>query len=120
MTNHAKGEFDVALVPLTDEEVIPGFGRMTINKEFHGDLEGSSKGQMLSAKTSEPTSAGYVAVERVEGTLDSRTGSFFLQHKGLLDKGASIHEILIVPDSGTDELTGITGALSVEIKDGKH
>lgn len=117
---HAKGEFEVKLVPITDDRTIPLTGRMTIDKEFHGDLEGSSEGQMLSAGTAVSNSAGYVAIERVEGSLNNKKGSFFLQHNAIMDKGKGTLNIIIIPDSGTDELKGITGKLSIEIVNKRH
>jgi len=86
-TRHAKGEFEVNPTSLADERTINGFSRLTIDKVFHGDLEAKSQGQMLSARTETPNSAGYVAVELVEGTLNGRKGSFFLQHNGIMDRG---------------------------------
>lgn len=120
MILYAKGEFEVKLVPQTEERDIPNLGRLTIDKVFHGDIEGSSRGQMLSAKTAVPASAGYVAIERVEATINGRQGSFVLQHNATMNKGEPSLNIIIVPDSGTDELTGITGQLTIIIKDKKH
>jgi hypothetical protein len=120
MNKHAEGEFNVKLVPQKDERVIPLFGRMTIDKEFHGDLSGSSQGQMLSAGTAIANSAGYVAIEKVTGTLQGKSGSFVLQHHATMNKGEASLSIIVVPDSGTEELTGITGKLDIIRKDGKH
>ena len=108
MSNHAKGEFSVKLVPQTDERSIPMFGRMSIDKEFHGDLSGTSQGQMLSAGTAVPNSAGYVAIEKVTGSLAGKKGSFILQHNATMNKGAPLLNIIVVPDSGTDDLAGLT------------
>ena len=91
-----------------------------IAKSFHGDLEGTSRGEMLAAMTETKGSAGYVAVERVEGTLGGRKGSFLLQHSGLMDRGAPSLVITVVPDSGTGELAGIEGTMTIEITEGKH
>jgi len=115
----ATGEFDVKLVPQTDMEV-PNLGRLTINKTFRGDLVATTQGQMLSAGTSVANSAGYVAIERVEGELKGKKGSFILQHSGTMDKGKPSLLVTVVPDSGTDELTGISGTLNIIITDGNH
>ena len=93
---------------------------MLINKQFHGDLQASSKGQMLSAMSPIKGSAGYVAIEEVTGTLDGRSGSFILQHSGLMNRGTPQLTILVVPDSGTGELTGLKGSMSIQIEGGKH
>ncbi|MDR3680052.1 MAG: DUF3224 domain-containing protein [Flavipsychrobacter sp.] len=119
MQRTATGIFEVAIVPQTDRE-IPMFGRMTIDKQFHGALEGTSQGQMLSAGTAVKGSAGYVAMERVEGTLDGKKGSFALQHTATMNRGEPSLTIIIVPDSGTDELEGISGTLNIRREDGKH
>ena len=93
---------------------------MTIDKQFHGDLEGTSKGQMLSAMGSIKGSAGYVAMERVTGTLKGRSGSFVLQHSGTMTRGEPRLVVSVVPDSGTAELVGLAGTLTIKIADGKH
>lgn len=112
---HAKGEFGVKIVPLPLAGPVEdaGLGRMSIEKEFQGDLVGSGKGQMLTA-----ASAAYVAIERVEATLAGRHGTFVLQHRGV----AEGYELLVtvVPDSGTGELAGLRGELTIEVRDGKH
>jgi hypothetical protein len=115
----AKGNFDVKLVPQTDRE-IAGLARMTIDKEFFGELEASSQGQMLSARTNTDNSAGYVAIERVEGILQGRKGSFILQHTGTMNRGKYELTVHVVPDSGTGELTGISGVFYINIVDKKH
>lgn len=122
VTHRAAGTFDVTLTPQTpaDGAEAPPWGRMAIAKTFHGDLEGTSRGEMLAAMTEVKGSAGYVAVEKVEGTLGGRTGSFFLQHSGLMDRGAPTLVITVVPDSGTGELAGLEGAMTIEITEGKH
>jgi hypothetical protein len=89
-------------------------------KKFSGDLAGFARGQMLSVNTSVPGSAGYVAIDHVTGELDGRQGSFVLQHSGALNRGAQTLSIMVVPDSGTDELTGLSGTLSINIIDGRH
>jgi hypothetical protein len=93
---------------------------MTIDKQIHGDLEGTSKGQMLTAMTAIKGSAGYVAVERVTGTLKGRSGSFTLQHSATMDRNTPHLLITVVPDSGTGELEGITGTFNIKITEGKH
>jgi hypothetical protein len=93
---------------------------MSIDKQFHGDIEGTSKGQMLTAMTEVKGSAGYVAIERVSGTLHGRRGSFALQHTGIMNRGAPQLSITVVPDSGTGQLAGITGKFDIKIADGKH
>ncbi len=118
---HARGTFEVKLTPQADESAAgAGLARMTLDKRFHGDLEAASQGQMLSAGTAVQGSAGYVALERVSGALHGRTGTFVLQHHGLMDRGAPRLTITVVPDSGTGELAGLTGTMGIEIADGKH
>jgi hypothetical protein len=122
MARRATGPFEVKLSPQsaynTDEAAL--LGRMAIDKQFHGDLEGTSKGEMLTAGTAMKGSAGYVAIERVNGTLDGKTGSFALQHNGTMNRGAPSLVINVVPDSGLGELEGLTGTMSIEIVNGKH
>jgi hypothetical protein len=93
---------------------------MSIDKQFHGELEGTSQGEMLTAMSSVKGSAGYVAIERVTGTLNGRKGSFVLQHTGIMNRGEPQLTITVVPDSGTDQLTGLAGKISIDISDGKH
>lgn len=121
-TAHATGTFDVKLAPQPADGTAqdPTLGRMSIDKQFHGDLEGSSKGQMLTAGTSVKGSAGYVAIERVSGTLHGRSGSFILLHSGTMSRGTPQLKITVVPDSGTDQLAGLTGRLTIKIENGKH
>ena len=122
MTTHAKGPFEVDLKPQGPENKSEGvtLGRMSIDKQFHGDLEATSKGEMLSAVTSVAGSAGYVAIERVSGTLHGRSGSFVLQHRGTMTRGAQQLTVTVVPDSGTGQLVGLTGKMAIIITDGKH
>ena len=94
--------------------------RMTIDKQFHGDLEATSKGQMLSAMTDVKGSAGYVAMERVTGTLHGRSGSFVLQHSATMTRGVPQLSITVVPDSGTGQLVVLSGKMDIIITDGKH
>lgn len=118
----ATGSFEVSLHPLSNAEVSRDalLGRMLLTKKFDGDLTASARGQMLSAGTTTRGSAGYVAIDHVTGTLDGRKGSFLLQHSGRMNRGVPSLSIMVVPDSGTDELTGITGTLSINIIDGRH
>ena len=118
--NHASGEFEVKLVPQEDTVGDPTVGRMSLDKEFHGDLEATSKGQMLAVMTETQGSAGYVAMERVRGTLHGRSGSFALQHNGTMTRGVPRLAVSVVPDSGTEQLTGIDGTLTINIVEGKH
>jgi hypothetical protein len=119
----AAGTFEVKLIPQkpdNESAVSANFGRMSIDKTFHGDLEGTSKGEMLAAMTAVEGSAGYVAMERVTGTIGGRIGVFALQHSATGNRGVRQLSITVVPDSATDELTGLTGSLKIEIVDGKH
>jgi hypothetical protein len=118
--SHASGTFEVKLVPQTDDKGDASLGRMTIDKQFHGDLEGTSKGQMLTGMTEVKGSAGYVAIEKVNGTLKGRTGTFILQHTGSMNRGVPQLTITVVPDSGTGQLTGLAGNFGIKITDGKH
>jgi len=93
---------------------------MSIDKQFHGDLEATSQGEMLSAGTDMKGSAGYVAIERVTGTLDGRSGGFVLQHNATMTRGAPYLNIIVVPDSGTGELAGLDGTMNIVIDKGKH
>jgi hypothetical protein len=122
MTNHARGTFEVKLKPLVSDEPVEEatLGRMSIDKQFHGALEATSRGQMLTAGTSVKGSAGYVAIERVSGRLDGRSGTFVLQHSGTLTRGLPELTISVVPDSGTDQLVGLLGKMAIKNDDGKH
>ncbi len=122
MAGRAQGTFDVKLTPQAADEKSesPALGRMSIDKQFLGDLEGSSKGEMLTAGTGVKGSAGYVAMERITGTLNGRSGSFALQHSGTMTRGAPMLTITVVPDSGTGQLTGLSGKMTIQIADGKH
>jgi hypothetical protein len=122
MPTNATGTFVVKLtpqptVPETEDATI---GRMLLDKQFFGALEAASKGQMLSTMGQIKGSAGYVAMERVNGTLNGRAGSFALQHTGTMDRGTPQLSVTVVPDSGTGELTGIEGRMTIEIEAGKH
>jgi hypothetical protein len=120
MTTHASGTFDVKLTPQTEDSADATLGRIWLDKQFQGDLEGSSKGQMLTASTAVQGSGVYVAIEKVSGTLQGRKGSFILQHSGTMTRGEPHLAITVVPDSGTGELEGITGKMAIQITDGKH
>ncbi len=121
-TRQAAGPFDVQLAPqapAAGESAVPG--RMLLDKQFHGDLEATSKGQMLAATTSVQGSAGYVAMEQVTGSLHGRTGTFVLQHSGTMTRGTPSLTITVVPDSGTGQLEGLAGTMRIDIAPGgKH
>ena len=118
MTNRASGTFEVKMSP---QEADMSVGRMTIDKVFQGDLVGTSKGQMLMASSeSVKNSAGYVAIEKVTGTLNGRRGSFYLQHNGVMTRGVGELMITVIPDSGTDQLVGLRGKMNIIIAEGKH
>jgi hypothetical protein len=113
----AAGTFQVTVTPRDDEETPEGMalGHSILTKELHGDLEGSAEGAMLTALTPEEGSAGYVAIELVRGTLNGRSGTFLLQHHGLMDRGAQDLSITVIPGSGTGELEGIRGTMSLDL-----
>lgn len=118
--SRATGPFDVKLTPQEDKgEAV--LGRMTIDKQFHGELEATSRGQMLSVMTPVKGSAGYVAIEIVSGSLAGKNGTFALQHSATMNRGTPSLSIIVVPDSGTGQLTGLTGTMKINIApDGKH
>ena len=120
--NNAHGTFDVKLAPQTPSDPSEGaVGRMTIDKQFHGDLIASSKGEMLAIMSSSvKESAGYVAMEKVSGALQGRKGTFALQHSGTMNRGVQSLTLTVGPDTGTGDLTGISGAMKIVITDGKH
>ncbi len=120
--NRASGTFEVKMTPQAAEENVgdPTVGRLGLDKRFHGDLAATSRGQMLAAGTDTPGSAGYVAMERVTGTLQGKTGTFALQHTGTMDRGTPQLSVTVVPDSGTGELVGLAGKMAISIADGKH
>ena len=120
VNGHATGSFDVTLTPQPPDGD-PSISRMSLSKQLHGDLTGSSTGVMLSAGAPAKGSGGYVAMEKVNATLAGRIGSFVLQHSGTMDHGKLELNIKLVPDSGTGELTGITGTMTIRIEEGgKH
>jgi hypothetical protein len=120
MATHATGTFEVKLTPLETNEKDSTLGRMSIDKQFHGDLEGTSKGEMLTGMTSVKGSAGYVAIEKVSGSLLGKRGTFILQHTGTMTRGAPQLSVTVVPDSGTGELVGLAGKMTIKIDEGKH
>jgi len=117
----AEGLFDVRRTPEPVHAGAEGLlGRHALDKQYHGALDAIGIGEMLSAGTATPGSAGYVAIEKVTGTLDGRTGSFYLQHSGTLTRGQGSLTIHVIPDSASDDLTGLTGTMQIVIADGKH
>jgi Protein of unknown function (DUF3224) len=119
MTTHATGAFTIKMTPQTWNESDQTLGRFLLDKQYSGDLEATSDGQMLSAGTAEKGSAGYVAIEKVTGKLQGRSGTFVLQHTGLMNRGNPELTIIVVPDSGTGELTGLGGTMTIGNVDGK-
>lgn len=117
MTHRATGTFEVKLTP-QESAAIPA--RMSLEKQFHGDLEASSQGQMLAAGTNVKGSAGYVAIEQVSGTLHGRRGTFILQHHGLLTRGEAQLSVTVIPDSGAEELQGLSGTMTIQNAAGQH
>ena len=120
MTEHATGTFDVKLTPQDDKSADKSMGRMTVEKQWHGAMEGTSTGQMLSGGDVAKGSATYVAIEKFTGTISGRKGTLIFQHLGVMNRGATDLTIAVVPDSGTDQLQGITGKLTIKIEGGKH
>ena len=122
MTQHATGTFEVNMQPQGEGDVAEGssLGRMSLGKRFSGDLEASGKGEMLAARSDVPTSAAYVAIERVSGSLQGREGSFALVHTGVMTRDVQRLVIEVVPDTGTGQLQGLTGTLGIRIEDGRH
>jgi hypothetical protein len=120
---HATGTFEVNLTPqqsTSETTPDPTRGRMSIDKHFHGSLEGTSLGEMLTGGNPAAGSAGYVAIERVTGTLDGRAGSFLLQHSATMHAGQFSLTIAVIPGTGTGELVGLTGSMNIIIDAGKH
>ncbi len=118
MPTRASGPFEVKLTPQSsgDESI----GRLMIDKQFHGDLEATSRGEMLAAGTETNGSAGYVALEKVTGKLNGHAGSFVLQHSGTMTRGDGNLSVTVVPDSGTGDLVGLSGSMNIIITGGKH
>lgn len=122
MTQHATGTFEVKIAPRDpafkfDENPIT---RFSLEKQFHGDLDATSKGEMLAAGNQAKGSGGYIAMERVSGTLYGRSGTFALQHSGTMDNGQYHLDVNVVPGSGTGQLAGLTGTMKIIIEAGKH
>jgi hypothetical protein len=123
MVLHATGSFEVKVNPQAPDEKAGGaaIGRMLLEKQFHGDLEATSKGTMLAAGTgAKNSSGGYVALEIVTGTLKGHSGTFILQHTGTMTRGTPSLSVTVVPDSGTGQLTSLAGNMKISIADGKH
>jgi hypothetical protein len=122
MSTQAVGTFDVKLAALAPYNTSKDakLARMSLDKQFHGDLEAVSTGEMLSAGTDVKGSAGYVAIERVTGSLRGRSGSFVLQHNATMTRGEPYLNIIVVPDSGTDGLQGLSGTMRIIVAAGKH
>lgn len=118
----ATGTFEVQMLPQGEGDVAPGssLGRMSLDKQFSGDLQAIGKGEMLAARSDVPTSAAYVAIERVTGTLQGRAGSFALVHRGVMTAAGQSLSIEVVPDTGTGALSGLSGTLGIRIEGGKH
>jgi len=122
MTGHATGTFEVKVIPqpAEDQSKPAAISRMSIDKQFHGGLEGTSRVEMLTAGTEVKGSAVYVALEQFTGTLAGRKGSFLLHHTGIMTRGTPQLTVCVVPDSGTGQLVGLTGEMNITIADGKH
>ena len=123
MTTRASGTFEVKLKPQAPDDKAQDatLVRMSFDKQFHGDLEAASQGHMLAFGTGAPgSSGGYVALERISGTLHGRSGTFVLQHSGTMTRGAMLMSATVVPDSGAGQLVGLTGTMTIQIADGKH
>lgn len=121
--DHATGSFEVKLAPQKPDNPqaeAAALGRMSIDKQFEGDLEATSQGEMLSVLDRNLGSGGYAAMERVTGRLHGREGSFVLQHDATMNRGAAKMDIFVVPDTGTGQLTGISGSMTISIEGGKH
>jgi len=118
MTHRATGTFEVEMTPLGKGEEIPA--SLSLDKKYRGGLEGTSRGEMLTVGNVASGSAGYVAIEKFIGKLDGKSGSFALQHSGTMNRGTQHLTITVVPDSGTGELSGISGKMDIQISDGKH
>lgn len=117
-SSEAIGTFEVKLTPMKGVET--GISSMSINKAFQGSLQGSSVGQMLAFRSSVEGSAGYVAIERVTAELADRSGSFTLQHSGIMGRGEQSLSVVVVPDSGTEGLSGIVGEMDIIVTPGRH
>ncbi|MGB9408339.1 MAG: DUF3224 domain-containing protein [Terracidiphilus sp.] len=119
MTHHARGTFTVNVQPLTPPPA-EGLGRFSIDKQIHGDLEATTKGEMFSGGDPKQGAAGYVAIEVVTGTLAGKHGSFALQHTATMDRSGFKMSVTVVPGSATGELKGIAGTFTIHIENGQH
>ncbi len=119
MTQHAHGTFTVSVKPLAPPPA-EGLGRFSIDKQLHGDLEATSKGEMFSGGDPRQGVAGYVAIEVVTGMLNGKHGSFALQHFATMDSAGHKMQVIVVPGSGTDELKGIAGTFTIKIENSQH
>jgi hypothetical protein len=121
MPQHATGPFDVKMTPPQDDKLGDGLSRMVLDKQYHGDLDGTGKGQMLTNGINANKSGVYIAMETFTGTLKGKSGSFVLHHTGIMRQGTPDLTINVAPDSGTGQLAGISGKMTIIIaKDGKH
>lgn len=123
MEKHAKGSFEVKMTPKpwSDTSDEHGFGRFMLDKQYHGDLEAAGVGQMLTAGNGAPGSSGaYVALEKITGSVDGRKGAFVVYHLGIMNRGVPELKLAIVPESGSGELQGIGGTITIAVADGKH
>jgi hypothetical protein len=118
MNAKATGPFEVKRVPQPADS--SGLGRFTLDKQYHGELEATAQGEMLAARTATQGSAGYVAIEKVTGKLGDRSGTFLLQHSGLMNRGEGKLSVTVIPDSGTDALTGLSGTMDIKITTDGH
>jgi uncharacterized protein DUF3224 len=123
MTSHARGTFEVKMTPQKPDNAeaeAAAIGRMSLDKKFHGPLEATGVGQMLTFMTAVKGSAGYVAMEKVTGALDGKSGTFVLQHSGTMNRGAAALALAVVPDSGTGQLAGLAGTMEIKVENGAH
>ena len=122
MQYRAKGSFEVKVTPATiDPQETIASARLTADKEYRGDLVGTARGEMWTVDTGVEGSGGYVAIERVDGSLDGRRGRFVLLHQGTMRRGGDFRmRLVVVPDSGTDELVGLSGTVTILLVDGRH
>ncbi len=122
MTKTIKGEFELSATPneVSDIEKPLGLMKMIFNKTFHGELSGNSIVSMMGILNKEIGSGGYVAIEKFDGSVEGKKGSFYFQHSSTMNNGAQNQSINIIPNSGTDEISSISGSMIIEIKDGKH
>jgi hypothetical protein len=120
--NKIQGAFSIQLKPQAASIGLENasIGRQIFDKQFRGDLEATSQGEMLSCMGHVQGSAGYVAIERVTGTLQGKQGSFALMHMGTMTRGEKGLKIHVIPDSGTEELQGLQGNMDIQILDGQH